>query len=156
MVEVFNLHGDEWDESQTRPGWQSREAWIGRRIGAEMIGASLYELEPGARLWPYHTHHANEEWLIILDGRPTLRTPDGDTGLKPGDVVAFRRGPAGLHQVRNDSDAAVRLVMLATEVYPEFIEYPDSGKYGATADGEGTLKVRSLAGEEVDYWLGEE
>jgi alcohol dehydrogenase (cytochrome c) len=37
----------------------------------------MYEFEPGNRLWPYHTHHANEEWLIVVRGRPTLRTPEG-------------------------------------------------------------------------------
>jgi hypothetical protein len=35
----------------------------------------MYELEPGDRLWPYHTHHANEEWLIVLRGRPVLGVP---------------------------------------------------------------------------------
>ena len=41
----------------------------------------MYELEPGDRLWPYHTHHGNEEWMIVLRGRPTLRTPEGEQEL---------------------------------------------------------------------------
>jgi hypothetical protein len=35
---------------------------VGRRqaeLGADR--ASMYELDPGCRIWPYHTHHANEE-----------------------------------------------------------------------------------------------
>jgi uncharacterized cupin superfamily protein len=55
---------------------------VGADIGAELIGGSMYELEPGDRLWPYHTHHANEEWVIVVRGEPTLRTPDGEQALK--------------------------------------------------------------------------
>jgi uncharacterized cupin superfamily protein len=64
MQKIFNLHGDAWDRSEERPGWHSKDAWVGVRIGGELIGGSMYELEPGDRLWPYHTHHANEEWLM--------------------------------------------------------------------------------------------
>ena len=56
-----------------------RETSVRERIGAELIGGTLYELEPGDRLWPYHTHHANEEWLIVFRGAPTLRTPRANT-----------------------------------------------------------------------------
>ena len=62
MPKVFNLNGDEWDRVEDRPGWRSKDAWVGAHVDAELLGASMYELEPGDRLWPYHTHHANEEW----------------------------------------------------------------------------------------------
>src|SRR5579872_2619731 len=99
MPSIFNLHGDEWDRAEDRPGWRSRDARVGRRIGAELIGGSMYELDPGNRLWPYHTHHANEEWLLVVRGRPLLRTPEGERQLDEGDVVAFVRGDEGLHEV---------------------------------------------------------
>jgi hypothetical protein len=54
---VFNLNGDEWDRVEDRPGWRSKDAFVGRRIGAELIEGARYELEPGDRLWPYHTHY---------------------------------------------------------------------------------------------------
>jgi uncharacterized cupin superfamily protein len=81
-VKIFNLHGDDWDRAEERKGWRSKEAWVGARIDAELIGASMSELEPGDRLWPYHTHHANEEWLPVVSGTPTLRTPEGEQELK--------------------------------------------------------------------------
>src|SRR5881227_971811 len=59
VLKVFNLNGDDWDRSEDRPGWRSKDAWVGQRIGAELIGGSMYELAAGDRLWPYHTHHAN-------------------------------------------------------------------------------------------------
>ncbi len=107
-MQVFNLGGDEWDHVEEREGWRSKGAWVGAPIGAELIGGTMYELEPGNRLWPYHTHHANEEWLLVVRGRPTLRTPEGEHGLQEGDVVAFPRGDEGAHQVSNMTDAPIR------------------------------------------------
>lgn len=154
-MKIFNLNGDEWDRVEERPGWRSKDAWVGAHIDAELIGGSMYELEPGDRLWPYHTHHANEEWLIVLRGRPTLRTPEGERDLDEGDVVCFPRGQDGLHQVRNATEAPIRVLMLSSQNAPDIVEYPDSGKLGA----------RSLAGERIllsrpgpilDYWDGED
>jgi uncharacterized cupin superfamily protein len=90
MPEIFNLEGDEWDEAEDRPRWRWRGVPVGQRIGAEMLGVALYELDPDQRLFPCHTHHANEELLIVLRGNPTLRTHDGERELSDGDVVAFR------------------------------------------------------------------
>ena len=56
----------------------------------------MYELEPGHKLFPYHTHHANEEWLLVVRGQPTLRTADGEQELQEGDVAVFRRGQGRL------------------------------------------------------------
>jgi uncharacterized cupin superfamily protein len=154
-MNVFSLNGDEWDRTEDRPGWRSKEAWVGARIGAELLGGSMSELEPGERLWPYHTHHANEEWIIVLRGEPTLRTPDGERDLREGDVVCFPRGKDGAHQVANRTDEPIRVLMLSTLIAPDIVEYLDSGKVGA----------RNVAGERImfgrpgpilDYWDGED
>jgi uncharacterized cupin superfamily protein len=152
---VFNLYGDEWDRSEDRPGWRSKDAWVGRRIGAELIGGSMYELEPGDRLWPYHAHHANEEWLIVVRGRPTLRTPEGVHDLKEGDVVAFPRGEDGLHQVINKTEAPIRVLTLSTLVAPDLVHYADSGKFGAR-NVKGERVLLSRPGPMLDYWDGED
>jgi len=154
-VEVVNVYGDEWDRVEERDGWRSKDAWVGARLNAELIGGSLYELEPGDRLWPYHTHHANEEWLVVVRGRPTLRTQDGEHELTEGDVVCFRRGKEGYHQVSNRTDSSTRVLMLSTLIAPDIVEYPDSGKIGARgAAGERILLSRP--GPELEYWEGED
>ncbi len=155
MPTIFNLHGDEWDREEDRPGWRSKDAWVGRRIGAELIGGSLYELAPGDRLYPYHTHHANEEWLLVVRGEPTLRTPEGEQALREGDVVAFPRGDEGLHQVANRTETPVRVLMLSTLVAPDIVEYPDSGKLGAR-DAKGERIMLGRPGPMLDYWDGED
>ncbi len=153
-MDVFNLHGEEWDRTEDRDGWCSKDAWVGHRLGAELLGGSLYELAPGNRLWPYHVHHANEEWLLVVSGTPTLRSPDGEQVLREGDVACFRRGPDGAHQVSNRTDAPVRLLMLSTMLMPEIVEYLDTGKVG-TRDANGKRILLSRAGEAVEYWDGE-
>ena len=153
-MNVFNLHGDEWDRVGERDGFRHRDAHVGRRLGAELLGGSLYELDPGEATWPYHVHHANEEWLVVVRGRPTLRTRDGDRELHEGDVACFVRGHAGAHQVVNRSEAPARVLILSTMNAPELVEYPDSGKVGARdANGKRLLMIRP--GEQLDYWDGE-
>jgi uncharacterized cupin superfamily protein len=154
VAEVFNLNGDDWDRVEDRPGWRSKDAWVGAHIGSELIGGSMYELEPGDRLWPYHAHHANEEWAIVLRGRPTLRTPDGEQELAEGDVVAFRRGRQGAHQIANRTDAPIRVLMLSTLIAPDVVEYFDSGKVASRSLAGETI-IRGRPGPELEYWDGE-
>ena len=155
MTKVFNLYDDKWDEPRDRDGWRIKEAFVGHHIGGELIGASLAEVEPGNKLWPYHTHHANEEWVIVLRGEPTLRTPEGEQVLKEGDVVAFRRGREGAHQIVNRTDAPVRVLMLSSMIAPDVVEYLDTGKIGArSVSGDRIFFARP--GPEVGYWDDED
>jgi uncharacterized cupin superfamily protein len=96
------------------------------------MGASLYELDPG-NFVVYHYHHGSEELLIVLRGRPTLRTPDGERELAEGEAVHFPVGPAGLHALENRTGDPVRFVMVSTLVTPEVVEYPDLGQITAQA-----------------------
>ena len=153
-MDVFNLHGDEWDRTEEREGWRSKDAFVGRRLGAELLGGSLYELAPGDRLWPYHAHHANEEWLLVVVGTPTLRSPDGEQELREGDVACFRRGREGAHQISNRTDSPVRVLMLSTLLAPEIVEYLDTGKVG-TRDAKGAFIHLARPGPPVEYWEDE-
>jgi len=153
-MEAFNLYGDEWDELRDRAGWEIKEAFVGRRIGGQLIGASLCEVEPGAKLWPFHTHHANEEWAIVLRGAPALRTREGERALTEGDVVCFPRGKDGAHQIINRTLSPVRVLMLSTAIRPDVVEYPDTGRILAS-DAGGDYIMFARPGPESDYWEGE-
>jgi uncharacterized cupin superfamily protein len=155
VSDSLNLFGDEWDGGRDRPGWQWRRLGVGERLGAERIGASLYELAPGQRTFPYHWQVIEEEWLLVLRGEPTLRDPDGERRLAAGDVVVFRRGPEGAHTIRNDTAEPVRFLLLSSdrESAGEIAFYPDSGKVGIFGDN-----LRKLLREdaEIDYFEGED
>ena len=153
-MQIFNLYNGELGNSSDREGWRFKAAMVGKQIGGELIGAGLYDVEPGNKLWPYHTHHANEEWLLVLRGQPTLRTPEGERQLDEGDVVCFRRGKAGAHQVWNGTDSPVRVLMLSTLIAPDIVEFLDTGKVGARSVA-GDLIMFGRPGPELDYWEGE-
>jgi uncharacterized cupin superfamily protein len=153
-MKVFNLHGDRWDEPREREGWRIKEAFVGHHIGGELIGASMSEVEPGNKLWPYHTHYANEEWVIVLAGEPTLRTPEGEQVLKEGDVVCFPRGEKGAHQIINRTESPIRVLMLSSMVAPDIVHYPDTENSASSAEGEPIMLARR--GPTLEYWEGEE
>jgi uncharacterized cupin superfamily protein len=122
-------------------------------FGAAATGMGVYELEPGNALWPYHFEVAEEEWLIVIDGELTLRTPDDESVLRTGDVACFPAGAAGAHAVRNHSASPVRFAMPSTRArYGGATVYPDSGKIRVSGPG---FRHRGWIGEEVDYWEGE-
>ena len=114
-----NLFEPEFDGGSERPGFASRRARLGRQAGAERLGASLYELPPGQAAWPYHSHLANEELLIVVRGRPQLRGPDGWRPLAEGELVSFPVGERGAHQIVNRTDEPVRVLLVSEMNAPD-------------------------------------
>ena len=153
-MEIANAFRIACDAEMEHEGFRIRAAGIGKRIGADLLAGSVYEIDPGKKLWPYHLHHANEEWLVVLRGRPTLRTPEGERELVEGDVACFVRGAAGAHQVRNATEEPVRILMLSTRIAPEILVYPDSDKV-ITKDAKDDDIFMTRHGEPIDYWEGE-
>jgi uncharacterized cupin superfamily protein len=119
------------------------------RLGASVIGATVWEAQAGDTLGPYHFHHGVEEWLYVLSGAPLLRNPDGLRALEPGELVAFPSGPAGAHTVHGPG----RVVMFSAgdrgwgEAFVSV--YPDSDKIAAAP---GVMFRRADA---IDTWLGD-
>jgi uncharacterized cupin superfamily protein len=126
---------------------------LGKLVGAERTGATVYELPPGELLCPYHDEDGEEEWLLVLSGRPFLRTPDATEELKPLDLAFFPRGPEGAHQVGNRTDEPARVLMWSDVVWPTGTEYPDSDKVGLWLAPGNSLMVERSSG--VDYYRGE-
>ena len=116
----MNIWDNEWGEQPE--GWSGGGGQSKRLVGrGPFLGASLYELERG-NFMIYHAHHGSEELLIVLRGRPTLRTPAGERQLEEGEVVHFPSGPEGAHGIRNESDETVRYIVAGIRVSP--VRYP--------------------------------
>jgi uncharacterized cupin superfamily protein len=159
-VEQVNVFASDWDEEETADGFAAKRLRLGRRLDAELLGASVYELPPGERSFPAHFHHANEELLLVLSGGLTARFDGGERELQAGDALVFRRGPAGLHQFLNRSQEPVRFLIVSTMIAPEVAEYPDSVKIGVFAEPPGSgrpdpLKRFLRSDATVDYFEGE-
>ena len=125
----MNVWGDDWDPGEDWSGGGARSKRLPRGPG---LGATVYELGPG-NFAVYHFHHGMEELLVVLRGRPTLRTPEGERVLNEGESVYFPVGPEGAHGLRNDTDEPVRYLMASTRPSPEVAEYPDMKQITAQA-----------------------
>jgi uncharacterized cupin superfamily protein len=135
-------------------GFRSGLFRFGPLLGARELGASLYELPPGQAICPYHYEYAEEEWLLVLEGRATVRHPEGEDHLGPWQTVCFPTGPEGAHMVRNDTAGTVRVLMWSSVKHPAATVYPDSDKIGIWTGNKAddVMVHRSSA---VEYFDGE-
>ena len=156
-MQRINIASPQFEYDADDPeGFRSGMARLGTLLGggAKESGITVYELPPGQAVCPYHYECGEEEWLLVLEGNPTLRYPDGSEPLAPWDVVFFPKGPEGAHGIRNESEETARVLMFSTVVVPTATVYPDSDKVGIWTGGpEADVIVRRESG--VDYFDGE-
>lgn len=125
-----NINRPVFEEGERPPGFRSRRARIGYELGTEMIGCSLWELPAGEAAYPYHFHYSDEELVIVLSGRPTLRTPEGTRELEEGEALRFPLGEEGAHQIYNQTEETVTFLAVSSHGRPDVIVYPDADKIG--------------------------
>jgi uncharacterized cupin superfamily protein len=155
VVRRINIASPEFKyDAGDPPGFRAGMLRFGPHLGASQLGASVYELPPGQAICPYHYEYAEEEWLIVLEGRPSVRHPEGTDQLEPWDAVCFPTGPEGAHGVRNETEETVRVLMFSTVKHPAATVYPDSDKIGIWTGNKSDDVMTTRAGA-VDYWFGE-
>ena len=151
----MNLLDDDGWLDRTWPPERPGYVWRRKRVAGEHVGASLYELPPGERTFPYHYELGNDELLVVVSGRPRLRTPSGDEELRPGDCVLFPTGPDGAHQISNPTEEPVRVLLVSNFALPRSAVQPDSGKmrirWGDAPDERRWFRLA----DEADYWESE-
>jgi uncharacterized cupin superfamily protein len=150
-----NIASPQFDYDTEDPeGFRAGMARLGKGLGAERTGISVYEIPPGQSICPYHYEVAEEEWVLVLAGTPTLRHPEGSERLDPWDVILFPCGPEGAHRIANETEETARVLMFSNVVHPTATVYPDSNKVGVwTGDPEVDLMARRDSG--VGYYDGE-
>ena len=120
---VANVFRSDWELEHGGVGMAS----VTKPAGAELLGATVYELDPGARWADLHVHYANEELIVVLSGTPTLHTLAGSRELATGEVVVCLRGRAGAHRLENAAEEPARVLIVSTMLMPEVVEYPERG-----------------------------
>lgn len=160
---LINSNGVDWTDHARGGKVLFRRKALGQAAGGEKLGASLYEIPPGGRLYTYHYHCANEEAMYVLEGQGKVRLPDGEHPIGPGDFLALRVGPEGAHIVMAGPENPLRLIVVSTMIEPEVNGYPDSNKVGIFAGSapggdksKRTLDLFLRSDDPVDYWYGEE
>lgn len=155
---MANIYRPSFEEGERPRGFRSRRARIGYELGSELVGASLWELPPGEAAYPYHFHYADEEIVIVLSGKPSLRTPEGVRELEEGEAIRFPLGEEGAHQILNRGDETAAFLAVSSHGRPDVVVYPDSDKIGV---GErlprgGGLRAFFKRDDGVDYFDGEQ
>jgi uncharacterized cupin superfamily protein len=154
---IRNIDSVPMERSVREPLYDGLSARLARGTAARKLGATIDVVAPGKRSCPYHLHHAQEEMFVVLEGIGSLRVAGELLPLRAGDVVFIPAGPDYPHQIVNTSSAPLRYLSISTRESPEICEYPDSGKFLATAgaDGVEAFGVVQTWQPDVDYWHGE-
>lgn len=152
----MNLLDDEGWLERTSPPERPGYRWRRKRVAGEHLGASLFELPAGESTFPYHYELGNDELLVVVTGRPTLRAPDGERELEPGDCVLFPSGQEGAHRLTNRTGEPVRLLLVSNFALPRAAVQVESNKvmirWGTGEDERRWFFLDDAAG----YWDGEE
>jgi uncharacterized cupin superfamily protein len=130
MVKIFNENSISY-VSRNMPlpefSWHTGDK-LKEFLGAKKVSMDVRSLDPGSYSFPYHFHYNAEEIFVILSGEMTLRSPEGLTILKQGDVAFFETGAGGAHQAHNHTDVPCRYLDIMTVSDMDVCEYPDTGK----------------------------
>ena len=152
---VMNLDEVLFDDVEENGRFTSRRGSIGRRIGARQLGYNLTVLPPGKVQCPFHSHRAEEEMFLILEGEGELRFGDRRYPLRRHDVIACPTGgPEVAHQIVNTGQVDLRYLALSTLAEVEVCEYPDSDKVLLVTGKPGERGLRKMIQAEatVDYY----
>lgn len=109
---------------------------LGDPFGLTNFGVNHTCLAPGASSALRHAHTRQDEFVYVLEGRPTLITDDGARELAPGMCVGFKAGSGIAHHLVNRSDADVFLIEVGDRSAGDSVDYPDDDiTYAPSADG---------------------
>ena len=158
MAERPNIFDPSWEREFSQGQFGLKGSSVARAAGSSKVGATLYEIPPGKKNLPYHFHHAVEELIIVLSGRLSLRTEEGERELAVGEVVACPAGPAGAHQLRNVGEEPARAIIASSKADADFLLYPDSNKLQAMAGEFGSddaFRMIVSTENQLEYFDGE-
>ena len=108
---------------------------LGDLFGLANFGVNLTRLKPGGSSSIRHAHTKQDEFLYILEGRPTLITDAGRTALKAGMCAGFKAGTGDAHQLVNETDEEVVYLEIGDRTDGDAVTYPDDDLAVVTIDG---------------------
>lgn len=126
---------------------------LGNLFGLDQFGVNLTTLDPGAATALLHAHSAEDEFVYVLEGTPTLRTKRDDVAseelLSPGDCIGFKAGDSVAHAIVNLTDApAVLLEVGSRRIDEDHAFYPDAD-LAVVPDGSGNRRLVRKDGTSV-------
>jgi uncharacterized cupin superfamily protein len=108
---------------------------LGDLFGLMNFGVNLTRLAPGGSSALRHAHTKQDEFVYILEGRPTLVTDAGRTALKAGMCAGFKAGTGDAHHLVNESDEDVVYLEIGDRTAGDSVTYPDDDIAAARIEG---------------------
>jgi uncharacterized cupin superfamily protein len=112
---------------------------LGDCFGLTNFGVNLTRLAPHAESALRHAHSRQDEFVYILQGRPTLHTDEGRTQLTPGMCAGFRAGVGNAHRLINDTGEDVVFLEVGDRTPADTCSYPDDDLKATLVDGNWTF-----------------
>ena len=109
---------------------------IGDAVGLTQFGVNITRLTPGGCSALRHAHTKQDEFVYILEGRPTLVTDAGRTALHPGMCAGFKAGTGDAHCLINETGADVVYLEIGDRTAGDAVDYPDDDLAVVTVDGQ--------------------
>lgn len=98
---------------------------LGDLFGLTQFGVNWTSLAPGAVSALRHAHALQDEFVLILEGMPTLITNAGETPLRPGMCAGFRAARGDAHMLVNRTDSPCVYVVIGDRTPGDSAIYPD-------------------------------
>jgi uncharacterized cupin superfamily protein len=98
---------------------------LGDMFGLTNFGVNLTRLAPGAQSALRHAHSQQDEFVYILEGRPTLITDVGRGALAPGMCAGFKGGTGDAHHLVNETSEDVVYLEIGDRLPGDGATYPD-------------------------------
>jgi len=98
---------------------------LGDLFGLVNFGVNLTRLAPGGESALRHAHAKQDEFVYILEGRPTLVTDAGKTPLGPGMCAGFKAGTGDAHHLVNETDEDVVYLEIGDCTAGDSVNYPE-------------------------------
>jgi len=98
---------------------------LGEQFGLTNFGVNLTRLAPNAVSALRHAHTKQDEFIYILQGRPTLHTDEGRTQLSPGMCAGFKAGTGNGHRLINETAEEVVYIEVGDRTSGDEGSYPD-------------------------------
>ena len=99
---------------------------LARPTGLTRLVVNLARVPPGQQAFVHHRHHAEEEWVFILEGAGRCDIDDEKTDVAPGDFIAFPTGTA--HSIENTGPGDLVYLMGGEQTPVEVADFPRHGK----------------------------
>lgn len=109
---------------------------LGDLFGLANFGVNLTRLAPNASSALRHAHAKQDEFIYILEGRPTLHTDEGRRTLAPGMCAGFKAGTGNGHRLINETSEVVVYLEVGDRSAGDTVVYPDDDLKATLVDGQ--------------------